>query len=170
MYHHLNTAKVEVDSLTRPNRSRPRPSHIGTQVMLHRQEATVTMFAGHIVIGIFADDDSPLLGLRNLVMPLRLHTCSIIPSVKTLCIIKYETCLKQMIKIAQYLPITILWPDTHYYFSANQRFLLQLKLPSQVTTINFTRCPQLLSLLIAIDAGLQTSHMPTCATSSSWET
>ena len=29
------------------------------------------MFAGHIVIGIFADDDSPLLGLRNLVMPLR---------------------------------------------------------------------------------------------------
>ena len=32
------------------------------------------MFAGHIVIGIFADDDSPLLGLRNLVMPLRLHT------------------------------------------------------------------------------------------------
>ena len=36
-----------------------------------RQEATVTMFAGHIVIGIFADDDSPLLGLRNLVMPLR---------------------------------------------------------------------------------------------------
>jgi len=38
---------------------------------LTRQEATVTMFAGHIVIGIFADDDSPLLGLRNLVMPLR---------------------------------------------------------------------------------------------------
>ena len=29
------------------------------------------MFAGHIVVGIFAEDDSPLLGLRNLVMPLR---------------------------------------------------------------------------------------------------
>ena len=38
---------------------------------MFRQEATVTIFAGHIVIGIFADDSSPLIGLRNLLMPLR---------------------------------------------------------------------------------------------------
>jgi len=36
-----------------------------------RQEATVTMFSGHIIVAIFAEPDSPLLGLRNLMMPLR---------------------------------------------------------------------------------------------------
>ncbi|XP_023325746.1 calcium-activated potassium channel slowpoke [Eurytemora carolleeae] len=41
------------------------------ECILTRQEATVTMFAGHIVIAIFSDETSPLLGLRNLVMPLR---------------------------------------------------------------------------------------------------
>ena len=34
------------------------------KINLFRQEATVTMFAGHIVIAIFADEDSPMLGLR----------------------------------------------------------------------------------------------------------
>ena len=29
------------------------------------------MFAGHVIVAIFAEADSPLLGLRNLVMPLR---------------------------------------------------------------------------------------------------
>ena len=28
------------------------------------QEATVTMFSGHVIVAIFADGDSPLLGLR----------------------------------------------------------------------------------------------------------
>ena len=28
------------------------------------QEATVTMFSGHVIVAIFADEDSPLLGLR----------------------------------------------------------------------------------------------------------
>ena len=31
---------------------------------LTREESTVTMFAGHIIVAIFAEDDSPLLGLR----------------------------------------------------------------------------------------------------------
>ena len=31
---------------------------------LTRQEATVTMFSGHIIVAIFAEPDSPLLGLR----------------------------------------------------------------------------------------------------------
>ena len=39
-----------------------------------RQEAMVTMFAGHIVVGVFADEDSPMIGLRNFVMPLRCCT------------------------------------------------------------------------------------------------
>ena len=29
-----------------------------------RQEATMTMFAGHVIVAIFAEPDSPLLGLR----------------------------------------------------------------------------------------------------------
>jgi hypothetical protein len=32
--------------------------------VFYRQEATVTMFSGHIVVAIFAEEDSPLLGLR----------------------------------------------------------------------------------------------------------
>ena len=32
--------------------------------LLTRQEATVTMFAGHIVVAVFAEDDNPTLGLR----------------------------------------------------------------------------------------------------------
>lgn len=43
---------------------------------LSRQEATVTMFSGHIIVAIFAEQDSPLLGLRNLVMPLRASNIS----------------------------------------------------------------------------------------------
>ena len=31
---------------------------------LTREESTVTMFARHIIVAIFAEDDSPLLGLR----------------------------------------------------------------------------------------------------------
>ena len=33
-------------------------------LFIFRQEATVTMFAGHIVVSVFADEDSPMLGLR----------------------------------------------------------------------------------------------------------
>merc|ERR550519_763322 len=47
------------------------PSKTVDECTLTRQEATVTMFASHIIIAIFAESDSPLLGLRNLVMPLR---------------------------------------------------------------------------------------------------
>ena len=41
------------------------------QVMITRQEANVTMFAGHVVIAVFAEDESNTIGLRTLVMPLR---------------------------------------------------------------------------------------------------
>ena len=44
--------------------------------MLSRQEANVTMFAGHVVIAVFAEGDSNPLGLRNLVMPLRASNIS----------------------------------------------------------------------------------------------
>ena len=39
--------------------------------LITRLEAEKTVYAGHVVLAIFADDDSPILGLRNLVMPLR---------------------------------------------------------------------------------------------------
>ena len=41
------------------------------QCLICRQDAALTMFAGHVVVAVFAEPDSPLLGLRNLVMPLR---------------------------------------------------------------------------------------------------
>jgi len=31
----------------------------------------MTVLNGHVVVCLFADPDSPLIGLRNLVMPLR---------------------------------------------------------------------------------------------------
>ena len=39
--------------------------------LLTRQEAKEAKFSGHIVLAIFAEEDSTGLGLRNLVMPLR---------------------------------------------------------------------------------------------------
>ena len=39
-------------------------SRLIEECMLTREESTVTMFAGHIIVAIFADEDSPLLGLR----------------------------------------------------------------------------------------------------------
>lgn len=39
--------------------------------LLDRTGAAMTVFNGHVVVCLFADPDSPLVGLRNLVMPLR---------------------------------------------------------------------------------------------------
>lgn len=39
--------------------------------LLDRNMAAMTVFNGHVVVCLFADPDSPLVGLRNLVMPLR---------------------------------------------------------------------------------------------------
>ena len=33
-------------------------------IIMIRQEATMTMFAGHVIVAIFAEAESPLLGLR----------------------------------------------------------------------------------------------------------
>lgn len=40
--------------------------------ILDRNQAAMTVLNGHVVVCLFADPDSPLIGLRNLVMPLRL--------------------------------------------------------------------------------------------------
>ncbi|XP_012159495.1 calcium-activated potassium channel slowpoke isoform X8 [Ceratitis capitata] len=39
--------------------------------ILDRNQAAMTVLNGHVVVCLFADPDSPLIGLRNLVMPLR---------------------------------------------------------------------------------------------------
>ena len=39
--------------------------------ILDRNQAAMTVLNGHVVVCLFADADSPLIGLRNLVMPLR---------------------------------------------------------------------------------------------------
>ncbi len=36
-----------------------------------RHQAAMTVLNGHVVVCLFADKDSPLIGLRNFVMPLR---------------------------------------------------------------------------------------------------
>ncbi|XP_049821288.1 calcium-activated potassium channel slowpoke-like isoform X4 [Aethina tumida] len=41
------------------------------ECLLDRNQAAMTVLNGHVVVCLFADPDSPLIGLRNLVMPLR---------------------------------------------------------------------------------------------------
>ncbi len=40
-------------------------------VLQEREEAALKIFSNHVVVCLFADANSPLIGLRNLVMPLR---------------------------------------------------------------------------------------------------
>ncbi|KAM6951642.1 calcium-activated potassium channel subunit alpha-1-like isoform 3-T3 [Aplochiton taeniatus] len=47
------------------------PSKDIEKVMLTRSEAAMTVLSGHVVVCIFGDAKSALVGLRNLVMPLR---------------------------------------------------------------------------------------------------
>ncbi|CAH1794980.1 unnamed protein product [Owenia fusiformis] len=42
-----------------------------TEVIMDRDQATSFMLSNHVVVCLFADANSPLIGLRNLVMPLR---------------------------------------------------------------------------------------------------
>ncbi|KFD54423.1 hypothetical protein M514_04766 [Trichuris suis] len=46
----------------------PRPIE---ECVLDRNQAKMTVLNGHVVVCLFADKDSPLIGLRNFVMPLR---------------------------------------------------------------------------------------------------
>ncbi|KFD54421.1 hypothetical protein M514_04764 [Trichuris suis] len=41
------------------------------EVILQREQAATTLLSNHVVICMFADKNSPLIGLRNFVMPLR---------------------------------------------------------------------------------------------------
>ena len=41
------------------------------QCILDRNQAAMTVLNAHVVVCIFSEPDSPLIGLRNLVMPLR---------------------------------------------------------------------------------------------------
>merc|ERR1712223_977774 len=47
------------------------PSRAIEDCILDRNQAAMTVLNGHVVVCLFADPDSPLIGLRNLVMPLR---------------------------------------------------------------------------------------------------
>lgn len=76
--------------------------------LLDRNLAAMTVFNGHVVVCLFADPDSPLIGLRNLVMPLRasnLHYHELKPVV----IIGNYDYVKREWKMLQNLPkITVL--------------------------------------------------------------
>ncbi|CAG0887609.1 unnamed protein product [Darwinula stevensoni] len=47
------------------------PARSMEECILDRNQAAMTVLNGHVVVCLFADPDSPLMGLRNLVMPLR---------------------------------------------------------------------------------------------------
>ncbi|KAI6185222.1 BK channel [Aphelenchoides fujianensis] len=47
------------------------PSRAIEECILDRNQAAMTVLAGHVVVCLFADKDSPLIGLRNFIMPLR---------------------------------------------------------------------------------------------------
>lgn len=76
--------------------------------LLDRNIAAMTVFNGHVVVCLFADPDSPLVGLRNLVMPLRasnLHYHELKPVV----IVGNYDYVKREWKMLQNLPkITVL--------------------------------------------------------------
>ncbi|KAG9509259.1 Calcium-activated potassium channel slowpoke, partial [Fragariocoptes setiger] len=76
--------------------------------LLDRNVAAMTVFNGHVVVCLFADPDSPLVGLRNLVMPLRasnLHYHELKPVV----IVGNYDYIKREWKMLQNLPkITVL--------------------------------------------------------------
>ena len=38
---------------------------------MERQDAAMTILQDHVIVAVFAETDSPLIGLRNLVMPIR---------------------------------------------------------------------------------------------------
>ena len=47
------------------------PSRDINSCLMDRQEAAMTVMQDHVIVAIFAETDSPLIGLRNLVMPMR---------------------------------------------------------------------------------------------------
>uniref|UniRef100_A0A1I7XJ17 BK channel n=1 Tax=Heterorhabditis bacteriophora TaxID=37862 RepID=A0A1I7XJ17_HETBA len=47
------------------------PSRNLDECVLERHQAAMTVLNGHVVVCLFADRDSPLIGLRNFIMPLR---------------------------------------------------------------------------------------------------
>ncbi|KAI6188951.1 BK channel [Aphelenchoides besseyi] len=47
------------------------PSRAIEECILDRNQAAMTVLNGHVVVCLFADKDSPLIGLRNFIMPLR---------------------------------------------------------------------------------------------------
>ena len=68
MFHWTPPRSIEDCILVREIVDLPTNSHFSYQ---DRNQAAMTVLNGHVVVCLFADPDSPLIGLRNLVMPLR---------------------------------------------------------------------------------------------------
>lgn len=47
------------------------PSRDINTCLMDRQQAAMTVMQDHVIVAVFAEADSPLIGLRNLVMPMR---------------------------------------------------------------------------------------------------
>ncbi|KAL5018366.1 hypothetical protein ScPMuIL_004088 [Solemya velum] len=47
------------------------PTRLLDEALMDRDKASMTVLCNHVVVCLFADSNSPLIGLRNLVMPLR---------------------------------------------------------------------------------------------------
>jgi len=78
------------------------------QCILDRNQAAMTVLNSHVVVCIFAEPDSPLIGLRNLVMPLRASNFHFF-ELKHVVIVSNVEYLRREWKMLQNLPkITVL--------------------------------------------------------------
>ena len=87
-----------------------------------RNQAAMTVLNGHVVVCLFADPDSPLIGLRNLVMPLRASNFHY-HELKHVVIVGSVDYIRREWKTLQNLPkISILNVSTHIKYTAVHKY------------------------------------------------
>lgn len=82
----------------------------------------MTVLNGHVVVCLFADPDSPLIGLRNLVMPLRASNFHY-HELKHVVIVGSVDYIRREWKMLQNLPkISVLNVSKTYYYNLLENF------------------------------------------------
>ena len=71
MFHWTPSRSLEECILVSPDSLMFKHGGSAAFIFQDRNQAAMTVLNGHVVVCLFADPDSPLIGLRNLVMPLR---------------------------------------------------------------------------------------------------
>lgn len=86
-----------------------------------RNQAAMTVLNGHVVVCLFADPDSPLIGLRNLVMPLRAsnfhyHELKHVVIVGSVEYIRREWKMLQNLPKISVLNVSLIFSSIIFYF------------------------------------------------------